>query len=86
MYLADQLRQLADNLSKLTGKPFCEEKLREIIKTENETRKALKQFFQYQKERCYPAELVSHLYLMMGMHLLIGNEEFLELIRFIKKP
>ena len=60
--------------------------VREIIKTENETRKALKQFFRYQKERCYPAELVSHLYLMMGMHLLIGNEEFLELIRFIKKP
>lgn len=83
MYLADQLRQLTDDLSALTGTPFREEKLREIIKTENETRKALKQFFHYQKERCYPAELVSHLYLMMGMHLLIGNEEFLELIRFM---
>lgn len=82
-YLAGQLRSLADNLAELTGKPFCEEQLREIIRVENETRKELKTFFRHQKERHYPAEMVSHLYLMMGMHLLIGSREFLDLIRFM---
>ena len=53
MYLADQLRQLADNLSKLTGKPFCEEKLREIIKNVDSSdtvlSRNLKKVFQQQK-------------------------------------
>ena len=84
-YLADQLRDLAHKLADLTGIPFREEKLKEIIRTENETRKALKEFFLYQKERCYPAELVSHLYLMMGMHLMIGSKDFLDLINFMNR-
>ncbi len=80
-YLADQLRQLAQTLEERTGKKFQEEKLREILRTENETRAELKTFFDLQAVRSYPGELISHLYLMMGMHLLIGTREFLELIR-----
>ena len=50
---------------------------------ENETRKELMHFFRLQSERYYPGELISHLYMMMGMHLLIGTQEFLDLIRFM---
>ena len=42
-------------------------------------------FFKLQSERYYPGELISHLYMMMGMHLLIGKQEFLDLIRFMIK-
>ena len=42
-------------------------------------------FFKLQSERYYPGELISHLYMMMGMHLLIGTQEFLDLIRFMIK-
>ena len=35
------------------------------------------EFFKLQSERYYPGELISHLYMMMGMHLLIGRQEFL---------
>ena len=46
-------------------------------------RKALMEFFRLQSERYYPGELISHLYMMMGMHLLIGTQAFLDLIRFM---
>lgn len=84
-YLADQLRAFTKVLEKRTGKTFQEEKLQKILRTENETRRELKKFFEYQKNYYYPGELISHLYMMMGMHLLIGTEEFLDLIRFMNE-
>lgn len=81
-YLADQLRAFTKVLEERTGKTFQEEKLQKILRTENETRRELKKFFEYQKNYYYPGELISHLYMMMGMHLLIGTEEFLDLIHF----
>ena len=84
-YLADQLRQFARVLEEKTGKKFDENRFRKIIHIENETRKELKKFFAYQSKHFYPGELISHLYLMMGMHLLIGTQEFLELIRFMNE-
>ncbi len=82
-YLADQLRTFVQKFENLTGKRFDEEKLRNAIRIENETRKELVRFFKLQSEHYYPGELISHLYMMMGMHLLIGTQEFLDLIRFM---
>ena len=84
-YLADQLRAFTKVLEERTDKTFQEEKLQKILRTENETRRELKKFFEYQKNYYYPGELISHLYMMMGMHLLIGTEEFLDLIRFMNE-
>lgn len=84
-YLADQLKAFARELESRFGVPFDEERLRESIRIENETRKELMHFFRLQSERYYPGELISHLYMMMGMHLLIGTREFLDLIRFMVK-
>ena len=84
-YLADQLRGLAASLEELTGRKFEEEKLKETIRIENETRRELMRFFEYQTKRRYPGALISHLYMMMGMHLLIGTQEFLDLIRFMNQ-
>ena len=82
-YLANQLKDFAKELENRFGRKLQEENLREAIKIENETRKALMEFFKLQSERYYPGELISHLYMMMGMHLLIGRQEFLDLIRFM---
>lgn len=84
-YLADQLKEFARSLEERYGMKFQEEKLSEALRIENETRKALLHFFELQTEYFYPGELISHLYLMMGMHLLIGTREFLELIQFMIK-
>ena len=82
-YLAKQLKDFAKELENRFGRKLEEEKLREAIRIENETRRALMEFFQLQSERYYPGELISHLYMMMGMHLLIGSQDFLDLIRFM---
>ena len=82
-YLADQLRKLTADLEEKFGRKFEVEKLKETIKIENETRKELLYFFKLQKEHYYPGELISHLYMMMGTHLLMGTQEFLDLVRFM---
>ncbi len=84
-YLATQLRQFAETLAERLGKPFQEEKLRESLRVENETRRELVKFFDLQSRHYYPGELISHLYRMMGMHPLIGIPEFLELVRFMNR-
>lgn len=84
-YLADQLRAFAGELENRTGRKFDEEKLKNILHIENETRRELKRFFEYQKVYYYPGELISHLYMMMGMHLLIGRQDFLDLLKFMNE-
>ncbi len=84
-YLAEQLREFAKELAERFGKTFREEELREVLRIENETRKELLKFLQLQSERYYPGEMISHLYMMMGTHLLMGTKEFLELIRFMNE-
>ena len=81
----DILRILSGNWKIGFGKTFDEEKLKKALEIENETRKELVHFFRLQSEYYYPGELISHLYMMMGMHLLIGTQDFLDLIRFMVK-
>lgn len=38
-----------------------------------------------EKEHYYPGEIISQLYLMMGTHLLMGTEEFRNLVNFMVK-
>ena len=82
-YLAGQLEEFTAELERRFGRRFEEDKLKEALLIENETRKELMRFFQLQSEYYYPGELISHLYMMMGMHLLIGTQEFLDLIRYM---
>lgn len=82
-YLAGQLEEFTAELERRFGRRFEEDKLKEALRIENETRKELMRFFQLQSEYYYPGELISHLYMMMGMHLLIGTQEFLDLIRYM---
>ena len=84
-YLAGQLKDFVRELENQFGKTFDEEKLKKALEIENETRKELVHFFRLQSEHYYPGELISHLYMMMGMHLLIGTQDFLDLIRFMVK-
>lgn len=82
-YLAGQLEEFTAELERRFGRRFEEDKLKEALRIENETRKELMRFFQLQSEYYYPGELISHLYMMMGMHLLIGTQEFLDLIKYM---
>lgn len=83
LYLKNQLVELAKSLEGRFGVRFHEEKLKEILEIENETRKDLKEFFRLQKEYFYPGELICQLYLMMGTHLLMGTKEFRDVVKFM---
>ncbi len=82
-YLAGQLKSLVAALEETFGRRFHEEELQEILRRENETRRLLLEFFTLQRDHFYPGELVSQLYLMMGTHLMMGTQEFLEEVRFL---
>ena len=82
-YLAKQLQEMTGQLEKVFGRPFDEERLRRIIAIENETRRELLRFYELEKEHEYPGEIISQLYLMMGTHLLMGTEEFRDLVKFM---
>ena len=82
-YLAKQLREMTGQLEKVFGRPFDEERLRRIIAIENETRRELLRFYELEKEHEYPGEIISQLYLIMGTHLLMGTEEFRDLVKFM---
>ena len=82
-YLAEQLKTLIKELEIRFHKPFDMERLKQSIRIENETRKELMHFFELQKTHYYPGELISQLYLMMGTHLMMGRQEFLDVVRFM---
>lgn len=84
-YLAEQLKTLTKELEVRFQKKFDMEKLKETIRIENETRKELMRFLELQQKHYYPGELISQLYLMMGTHLMMGRQEFLDLVRFMIK-
>lgn len=84
-YLAEQLQQLVKQLEIQFHKKMDIERLQKAIQIENQTRKELLRFFELQKKHYYPGELISQLYLMMGTHLLMGTQEFLELVQFLNE-
>lgn len=84
-YLADQLRELAEKIEKELGRRFDENKLREILRRENETHKELLAFYRNLQCHYYPGEIIHHMYLVMATHLLMGSEEFLQQLRFMNQ-
>ena len=84
-YLASQLENLVQDMEEHLGRKFNIEYLKESLRIENETRKELLKFYELSKKHYYPGELISHLYLMMGTHLLMGTQKFLDLIRFMNQ-
>ncbi len=83
-YLASQLETMVQHMEEHLGRRFQLEKLKESLRIENETRKELIKFYELAQHYYYPGELIHQLYMMMGTHLLMGTQKFLDLIRFLK--
>ena len=82
-YLADQLRELAHTLEKLTGTPFDESRLSHLLEVERETNALAWEFMRLQAEHFYPAEFIHHLFFVLAMQLSAGSEELHDLLRFM---
>lgn len=85
IYLADQLRGMAERMERELGRTLDMDRLGETLVIENETREELKRFLKLGLKHYYPGRIIHQLYLMMGTHLMMGTREFLELIRFMNE-
>lgn len=82
-YLADQLRDLARTLEKLTGIPFDESRLSHTLEIERETNALIWEFLKLQSEHYYPAEFIHHLFFVLATQLDAGSEQFRDVMRFM---
>lgn len=84
-YLAAQLETMVRDMEEQLGRKFRPEKLKESLRIENETRCELLRFYELAQRHYYPGEIIHQLYMMMGTHLLMGTQKFLDLIRFMNE-
>lgn len=84
-YLAAQLETMVRDMEEQLGRNFQPEKLKESLRIENETRCELLRFYELAQRHYYPGEIIHQLYMMMGTHLLMGTQKFLDLIRFMNE-
>lgn len=84
-YLAAQLETMVQDMEEQLGRKFQPEKLKESLRIENETRSELLRFYELAQRHYYPGEIIHQLYMMMGTHLLMGTQKFLDLIRFMNE-
>ncbi len=82
-YLAEQLKDMIIYIEKSLGCHCDMEKLKKSLEIENQTRKELRKFANLLQKHYYPGRIIHQLYLMMGTHLMMGRQEFLELVQFM---
>lgn len=84
-YLAGQLKDMVREMESRLDRKCSLEKLKAALEIENETRRELLKLYQNMSYYYYPGQIIDQLYMMMGVHLMIGTQEFLELVRFMNR-
>lgn len=84
-YLADQLKNMVKRMEETLNCKCDMDRLKESLRTENETRRELVKFYRHLTEHYYPGEIIDQLYMMMGTHLMMGTPEFLKLVQSMNK-
>lgn len=77
-YVVSQLKELIKMLEKKTGKTFDMERLKEVLKRENQSKKYLMEYAKMQSTKYYPSSLTLHMYMLFASHVGIGTEEILD--------
>lgn len=80
-YVVDQLKELIGKLEQETGKSFCMEDLKEILRRENESFRNLHEFLKKTKYKSYPSTMTLQMFLLFATHLNIGSQEVLDIFR-----
>lgn len=74
-YVVNQLKEMVKMIEDATGKKLDEDKLKEIIKTENETRAYMKKYFKSLRYKNYPSTLTLQMYKLFASHVFMGKKE-----------
>lgn len=77
MYVAEELRELARAVERITGKKLDEERLRMIVNRSAETTANLRATIPYRKTKYLGGTLTSELYETLMVHNALGSEEAL---------
>lgn len=82
-YVVTQLKHMIDMLEEKSGKKFDEDKLKEILKRENESKKFFKEYLKYQRTKYYPSSLTLHMYMLFAAHVGIGTKEIYDFYKLL---
>ena len=84
-YLAGQLEDMVRAMEAQLGCKCDLNKLKQSLEIENQTRHELLKLYQNMSLYYYPGDIIDQLYMMMGVHMMMGTPEFLALVQFMNK-
>ena len=74
-YVVDQLHQAVQFMEDVMNKKFDDEKFKEVIKIENESKKYMRKFYEELKYKYFPNTLTLEMYKLFTSHLGLGTKE-----------
>ncbi len=84
-YVTGQLKDLIKALESRTGKKFDIDRLRQVIRRENLSRRYYGRYLDEVSHRYYPKTLTLEMFLLFATHLDIGTEDTLEIFRLLSR-
>ncbi len=85
IYLAGQMKDMVGKIESQLGCKCDLDKLKKSLEIENQTWQELIRFYQNMSQYYYPGEIIDQLYMMMGVHLMMGTPEFLALVQYMNR-
>lgn len=82
-YVVAQLRETISWLEGLSGRRFDEERLKQTLVRENESKAHYLSFLEKRRTHAYPEALIMRLFMLFATHLSIGSEWALEFFRML---
>lgn len=76
-YVVDQLHELVQFIQDIMNISFDDDKFKEVIKIENDTKKYMRSFYKSLMTKYYPNTLTLEMYRLFASHLGIGKKEIL---------
>lgn len=74
-YVVSQLKAMVKFIEEIMNERLDEDKLKEIIKTENKSKEYLKKYIHSLKRKYYPSTLTLQMYMLFTSHISIGTED-----------
>ncbi|MDD6795822.1 MAG: 2-hydroxyacyl-CoA dehydratase family protein [Clostridiaceae bacterium] len=84
-YVVIQLKKMIKMIEEKTNKKLDLEKLKEILKTENESKKLYREFVKNSRDKYYPSSLTLHMYMLFASHVGIGTKEIYDFYNLLKE-
>lgn len=84
-YVVSQLNEMISMIEKETGRTLDMYRLKDIIKTENESKRYFKEYLKEQRTKYYPSSLTLHMYMLFASHVGIGTKEILEFYKMLSE-